>query len=652
MPKIHIKNQLNEFEILAGPNPEQGQKPIEEILPGLDDELPDPPFEHDPRTYTCPWNDCIHSCHTGKGQDGGCDAEDQLPDADYSNDPDDDLCPLYKERPDTWESVLDQIVNGPDPTPAEEEAAKAKFLEDIERIGKSKEQQWPASCKNCPIESCDGCPNVKDEPGTPVAVPVQRAPVAGPGYSLVPIGIIYPNPANPRKRIDEESLAQLTESIRQVGILEPLLVAPSAETPEDRRWRIVAGERRWRAAIAAGLQEAPVIVRELTPDQEFEVMLTENIQRADLDPIEEAQAFRAAIDRGWNQGRLAEKLGISQAQVANRLRLLKLPESIQENISREIMAPSQALMLVKVAHRPEMIERLTKELAGVPVASSEDIIDRQIRYNFGKPLYHINDWNAPQFDPDKVGCGKCEDRVEVKDTPDAKKRHPYCLNRKCWGRHNQEVQQAHLQEKIEAAFPGGDAPADLPSVRDLTNWTSPGGGCDPSCEHIRPALGYGGTDVVKICMNPDCKIERQAKAQQERKEQAQQEQLAWAAEKTRLVELAEAAGASGPERSGDMPLVYMAAKAIEMADDAYYCQDDDVYSIVYRRFGWEEPTEEEADGEEERLAHLVDRLMGLPGHDLLQAIFIALLAPAPSDDTVYRLTLGAGDGDGEDGGRG
>ena len=140
----------------------------------------------------------------------------------------------------------------------------------------------------------------------------------------IPIADIDPNLSQPRKEFDKDSLEQLAESIRQAGILQPILVVENGT-----RYRIIAGERRYRAARIAGLETIPCIARSLTEEQQMEAALIENLQREDLNPIEEAQAIRNLIQQcGYTQEEAAKRLGKSRPAVANLLRLLTLPESI------------------------------------------------------------------------------------------------------------------------------------------------------------------------------------------------------------------------------------------------------------------------------------------------------------------------------------
>ena len=145
----------------------------------------------------------------------------------------------------------------------------------------------------------------------------------------VAIDLLDPNPFQPRRRFDEADLAELTESIREQGILQPLLVRPQ----EDGRFQIVAGERRWRAAQQAQLHEVPVFVRELSDTDTLQVAIVENVQRADLNPLEEAQGYsRLMQEFGHTQEVVARAVGKSRSHVANTLRLLDLPPGIRVHL--------------------------------------------------------------------------------------------------------------------------------------------------------------------------------------------------------------------------------------------------------------------------------------------------------------------------------
>lgn len=144
--------------------------------------------------------------------------------------------------------------------------------------------------------------------------------------NTLPINEIIPNKDQPRKTFDEGALQELADSITQHGVLQPLLVRPLA----TGGYQLVAGERRWRASRMAGLKEVPVVVKELTDVETMEIAIIENLQREDLNPIEEAEGLQALIDKcGFTQEEVATSVGKSRPAIANALRLLKLPEEVR-----------------------------------------------------------------------------------------------------------------------------------------------------------------------------------------------------------------------------------------------------------------------------------------------------------------------------------
>ena len=158
--------------------------------------------------------------------------------------------------------------------------------------------------------------------------PPQNAPSVPRGPKKIPIEHLTPNPRNPRRIFKEAELEELATSIREKGILQPLLVRPAAGKAD--RFEIIAGERRWRAAQKAGLHELPVHVVEADDKEALELAIIENIQREDLNPLEEAAGFERLLDEfNYSQVELAQVLGKSRSHVANSLRLLKLPERVK-----------------------------------------------------------------------------------------------------------------------------------------------------------------------------------------------------------------------------------------------------------------------------------------------------------------------------------
>lgn len=167
------------------------------------------------------------------------------------------------------------------------------------------------------------------------------------GDSLVEVAIdqIEPNPNQPRKHFESSSLEELAASIRASGVIQPVIVRETADG-----YQLIAGERRWRAARLAGLERIPAIVREATDAESLELALVENLLREDLNPIEEAEAYRHLLAQfGWTQEQLAQRIGKDRTSIANVLRLLRLPDAIQDDLraGRLTMGHARALLAVE-----------------------------------------------------------------------------------------------------------------------------------------------------------------------------------------------------------------------------------------------------------------------------------------------------------------
>ncbi len=186
-------------------------------------------------------------------------------------------------------------------------------------------------------------------PQSPAVAP---AASSGSGLRLLPIERIHPNRAQPRKSFAEEALAELAASIEEQGVLQPLVVRRRGDDYE-----IVAGERRWRAASRAGLHEVPAIVKELSDSEALQVALIENIQREDLDPLEEAEAYSRLIrDYSLTQEQVAQAVGKSRVAVTNSLRLLKLPDSILALLANGSLSAGHARALMAVSEAPAQLK--------------------------------------------------------------------------------------------------------------------------------------------------------------------------------------------------------------------------------------------------------------------------------------------------------
>jgi ParB family transcriptional regulator, chromosome partitioning protein len=190
------------------------------------------------------------------------------------------------------------------------------------------------------------------------------------GVSEIPVEMVKANPNQPRKRFDEAELAELAQSIREKGVLQPILVRPA---PHAGQYEIVAGERRWRAAQLAGLRSIPALIRDLSDAEVLEIAIVENVQRADLSAIEEAEGYRTLVDRfGRTQAQVADIVGKSRVHVTNALRLLQLPEAVQALLregrltaghARPLIGASDAVRLAEEAAERGLTVRQVEALA-------------------------------------------------------------------------------------------------------------------------------------------------------------------------------------------------------------------------------------------------------------------------------------------------
>jgi ParB family chromosome partitioning protein len=203
---------------------------------------------------------------------------------------------------------------------------------------------------------------------------IEQDKTAASSIRQLPLSSISSGVYQPRKKFTEESLAELAQSIEQKGILQPILVEESG----DGKYNIVAGERRFRAAAMAGLERMPVLVKSFSEQEKLEIALIENIQREDLTPIEEAAAFKELINRaGLSQQELAQHIGKERSTIANSLRLLKLPQRMQEAIESKDITPGHAraiLSLINDKEQETLYQGIVKE--GLSVRAAEALADK------------------------------------------------------------------------------------------------------------------------------------------------------------------------------------------------------------------------------------------------------------------------------------
>ncbi len=193
------------------------------------------------------------------------------------------------------------------------------------------------------------------------------------GVMEIPIGDLGPNPLQPRVSWDDRKLEELADSIREHGVIQPLIVARALG---DRPFQIIAGERRWRAAQAAGLQTVPAVVRDITTAGALEIALVENVQRADLNPVEEALAYRQLVTEfGLTQEQVARRVGKSRSAVANTLRLLDAPEDIRAAVVEETISAGHARALLAVADRTQQLALFRRVVEdGLNVRQTERLV--------------------------------------------------------------------------------------------------------------------------------------------------------------------------------------------------------------------------------------------------------------------------------------
>ena len=204
------------------------------------------------------------------------------------------------------------------------------------------------------------------------AVPIDGSATTG-GVRMAPVESLRPNPDQPRKIFNAGDLEELAASIRDKGVIQPILVR--SQPGEDGVWQIIAGERRWRAAQLARLTEVPVIVREMDDVAVFEVAIIENVQRADLNPLEEADAYRTLMERfGRTQDAVAGVVGKSRSHVANTLRLLQLPEEVLWHVRHGKLSAGHARALITAPNPAALADQAVRE--GLNVRQTEALARR------------------------------------------------------------------------------------------------------------------------------------------------------------------------------------------------------------------------------------------------------------------------------------
>jgi len=215
-------------------------------------------------------------------------------------------------------------------------------------------------------------PTAAETPATaPAAVVATPVPTLGVVYAELPISDITPNPRQPRTVFDEDALNELVHSIKEIGLLQPIVVRRVGNAYE-----LVAGERRWRASQLAGLQTIPSIIRETSDDDLLRDALLENLHRAQLNPLEEAAAYQQLLDDfGCTQEELATRIGRSRPQVSNTLRLLRLPPNVQRRVAAGVLSAGHARALLGLPSHDAMEKLAARIVAeGLSVRTTEELV--------------------------------------------------------------------------------------------------------------------------------------------------------------------------------------------------------------------------------------------------------------------------------------
>jgi ParB family chromosome partitioning protein len=235
--------------------------------------------------------------------------------------------------------------------------------------------------------------------GLDALIPSLEAAVKPASISALPISSISPNPRQPRSAIDQNELSVLAESIRTHGVIQPVVVKPS--TPPGS-YTLIAGERRWRAAGIAGLDEIPAVVMDVSLQAQLELALVENVIRSDLSPLEEAAAYRQLIDEfGLTQADVAERVGRSRVAVTNTLRLLLLPDRVKEALESGEITEGHARALLGLPSAVEQVAMLETVLRrGLSVRETENAVrgwlEREQRAAFEQPTPRQAELEMPE----------------------------------------------------------------------------------------------------------------------------------------------------------------------------------------------------------------------------------------------------------------
>jgi ParB family chromosome partitioning protein len=271
-----------------------------------------------------------------------------------------------------------------------------------------------------------GIGDLSRSPGSP-ALPEVAAEMQGAGvgafFAEIPVGSISPNPRQPRQVFDEEAMSELVHSVREIGLLQPVVVRRTGESS----YELVMGERRWRATREAGLETIPAIVRETDDDDMLRDALLENLHRSELNPLEEAAAYRQLLDDfGCTHDELAGRIGRSRPQISNTLRLLQLSPAVQRRVAAGVLSAGHARALLGLTD-PAVQDRLAARVVaeGISVRGLEELVaagehsdDDGVKAHGSRPtapgLVEIGDRLSDRLDTRvKVVLGRSKGRISI-----------------------------------------------------------------------------------------------------------------------------------------------------------------------------------------------------------------------------------------------
>jgi len=220
--------------------------------------------------------------------------------------------------------------------------------------------------------------------GRPAPAPIAMPAPAPSGAQEISVELIDPNPYQTRRQINEAALAELAESIRASGVVQPVVLRPGV----NGRFQLVAGERRWLASKRAGKATVPAVVRQVSNEQAMEITIIENLQREDLNPMEQARAFeRLSREFNLTQEQIAARTGKDRASIANFIRLLKLPEDLQDALETGVISFGHGKVLLGLGGFPEQLEKAAREIIAkqLSVRQTEELVARLLNPETAAP---------------------------------------------------------------------------------------------------------------------------------------------------------------------------------------------------------------------------------------------------------------------------